>query len=585
MKRVILITIISFVLCLSVSINSLASGIGGALDVIQGSNIDPRTDSRYADKFNLDNTVAVHQKILEGSPEHGDVVMEFTISDGDKSYRLKAYARLWYDDSISEIGKPCVYLNEDATINGYGPYNIPTFWYGTSSMNDFYTAMINEYERTDYTFSQYTENRNRSGSSYMFSYYSTPKDIEILSSDFPVFTDMDDVNYYRETGIIRNAKYDPNPKDYSAELYFKSFDVIPHASNSVDYYYFDIKYELSDYAKKNIDKLNLNFENRYRWETLSDITSSGDLYKDTGWLSNSISLKDRPYGFTIMVNDLSCYHRIVNEWGLPSSSFVGESRVMDISNSVLHTILPGTDIISISQACLYFRFNLRFSGSNGVVVGKRNDFTYDFLNKKLEKYIYTPDTSTDGNGNTTFVKDSNGNITYTQEGDMITSGDYYYNKVTEITEGDTVTTTNNFYYYDKDGNEKEITKDEYDNNAFTVVNVDGGNASAEGGNAIANASASIGDIIVNIPSLGSGGGSSGNNITIEDDDLTSDGIISAISHGFGYFDNIDTGEKGDGLVALISGLYGYLPADLASMTLFGIATVFGIAIIRIIIKR
>lgn len=558
MKRIFWVMIVSFILCLSIPLNSFASGVGGALDVIQGSNIDPRTDSRYADKYNLDDTVTVHQKILEGSPAYGDVVMEFTVTNNDETYRLKSYARLWYDDGISEVGKPCIYLNENTTINGYGPYNIPNFYYGTSSMVDFYTAMINEYEQTNYTFSDYTENRNRSGSSSMFSYYSTPKDIEILSSDFPVFTNMDDVNYYRETGIIRNAKYDPTPKDYSSELYFKSFEVIPHASNSAEYYFFDIKYELSDYAKKNIETLNLNFESLYRWET-SNTFDSLATYKQTGWYANSIPLSSHPYGFSIRISDLGCYRHAVDKWHMLPTTFVGNNVFFDISNSVIHTLLPSVDIIEITEAYLSFKFNLRFIGSNGVVLGKRNDFTYDILNKKLEKYIYTPNTTTDGNGNIAFVKDDNGNITYTQEGDKITSNDYYYNNVED--DGDTV--VNNYFYYDKDGNKKQITKDEYDNNAFTVI---GGNSSAEGG------SASVGDINININNTNNNGSSEYININPVDFNQFVKGMEDMLKQ-------FDT--KG-GLFLLIKDVFSMYPPEVTTIAVGAIAAIAIVSIICIL---
>lgn len=572
MKRLILVTIVSFILCLSIPLNSFASGVGGALDVIQGSNIDPRTDSRYADKYNLDDAVTVHQKILEGSPAYGDVVMEFTVTNNDETYRLKSYARLWYDDSISNVGKPCIYLNENTTINGYGPYNIPNFYYGTSSMVDFYTAMINEYEQTNYTFSDYTENRNRSGSSSMFSYYSTPKDIEILSSDFPVFTNMDDVNYYRETGVIRNAKYDPTPKDYSSQLYFKSFEVIPHATLDTDTYYFDIKYELSDYAKKNIDNLKLSFENCWECDIATDDHILPNVSYSTSFLLNSIDLRRYPYGFRIKCVELDSYRHVYNNTVFPKQLFIGRFQGFDLINDFVKTIAKKNNIeysdtskaVSIVRCCLFFKFYLSISKKTEhsrqfVSAGKRNDWTYDFLTNESKYYLYTPNTTTDSSGNNTLVTDNDGNITYTQEGETRTSNEYYYNET--VGEGDNV--TNNYFYYDKDGNKKQITKDEYDNNAFTVI---GGNSSAEGGNA------SVGDINININNTNNNG--NGEYINVNPVDFNQ--FVKGMEDMLKQFDT-----EG-GLFLLIKDVFSMYPPDVVTLVIGAVSAITIVSIICIL---
>ncbi len=292
-------------------------------------------------------------------------------------------------------------------------------------------------------------------------------DVEIISTDFPIFQTEEDYLTYRETGIVNNALYNPTPKDYSSELYFKSFDVIPHVSNSAKYYYFDIKYELSDYAKKNLNMLNLNFENCYSFESEALVDTELQ-YKKTPWMSNSISLKEHPYGFSIYINELGCYRYAIDNIGISDSNFVLTSRSIDAFNTIFHLITGREGIINMDTAYLYFKFNLRFSSSSGVVIGKRNDFTYDFLTKEITKSLYVPDTQKDTNGNTVFVKDTDGNISYTQEGDTKTSKDYYSQ------EGD------KYYYTDNNGSKKEITENDYNNSSANVdIDISIGNGSGE----------------------------------------------------------------------------------------------------------
>lgn len=485
MKRIFLTMIISFLLCLSFQLNTFASGVGGALDVVQGSNIDPRTDSRYKDNYELDLSNS-YDKVLSkcDAKKYGDVVLSFIDYGSDKAYKLKAYIRFWYDDSFNEYGKPCLLFRDDISINGSSTlYDVLTFYMGNSQTVNPTVSMTNCYETVTYTFAT-RQIKGNNKSITLFDYYGSKRDVEILYSDFPIFQNQDDLTYYLETGIIRNAFYDASVKDYSSELYFESFEVIPHASNRVGSYYFDVKYELSDYAKKNIDKLNLNFENMHQ----IDFSSLDDLIKttyETKWYSNSIALSNYPYGFCIYVKDLGCYAEAVEGLTPFENIIIGNIFIIDTVDTILQSLMPNVSTVRVERSVLYFKFNLRFSSSSGAVFGKRNDFTYDFISKENSKNIYTPNIQKDNNGNTTFVKDADGNITYTQEGDTISSNDYYYNNVED--DGDTV--VNNYFYYDKDGNEKKITEDEYNNNAFTVI---GGNSSATGGNS------SIGDININI---------------------------------------------------------------------------------------
>ena len=86
----------------------------------------------------------------------------------------------------------------------------------------------------------------------------------------------------------------------------------------------------------------------------------------------------------------------------------------------------------------------------------------------------------------------------------------------------------------------------------------------------------------------SGGSSSGSgvgDVTIEDDDLSFDSLRDSIKDGYGLIDDTDTGAKGDGLVAMMSDLFGYLPASFTGLIMLGMSSVVGIAILRMIFKR
>ena len=97
-------------------------------------------------------------------------------------------------------------------------------------------------------------------------------------------------------------------------------------------------------------------------------------------------------------------------------------------------------------------------------------------------------------------------------------------------------------------------------------------------------------IFVNVSGSFGGGSSGGSNsdvgnITIEDDDLTFDSLRDSIKDGYGLIDDTDTGVKGDGLIAMLSDLFGYLPAKFVGLIMLGTSSVVGIAILRMIFKR
>lgn len=310
-----------------------------------------------------------------------------------------------------------------------------------------------------YTYSGNTTKSNAGTNAY---------DINIISTDFPIFQNETDYNTYRETGVINNALYNPTPKDYSSELYFKSFEVIPHVG-SMDNYYFDIKYELSDYAKRHVNNLFLYFQNMYSFGNRS--RGPALAWLETPYSKLFVPLAEHPYGFVIYAKELGCIKYAKKNWLFSDDEFLNKGVEVSFKNFIVDVVIGSDsayDVVASEESIIYFKFDLRLSNNGNVVIGKRNDFSYDFLTKETKKYLYVPDTTTDSSGNTTFVKDTDGNISYTQEGDTKTSKDYYSQ------EGD------KYYYTDNNGSKREITENDYNNSSANVdIDINIGNGSGE----------------------------------------------------------------------------------------------------------
>ena len=181
---------------------------------------------------------------------------------------------------------------------------------------------------------------------------------------------------------------------------------------------------------------------------------------------------------------------------------------------------------------------------------------------------------TGANDMSSYTPDSSGNYKY--NGDLKNQGHYF----TDVSTDAAGNTTYNYYYYGTDNSRTEITaKDSTDG---TVSVVPGSSGS------IINNITMPDHIFVSVSgSTGSssGSGSDVGNVTIEDDDLSFDSLRESIKDGYGLIDDTDTGEKGDGLVAMMSDLFGYLPASFTGLIMLGMSSVVGIAILRMIFKR
>lgn len=469
MKRLKLTIILSIILIFSFSLTSFASGVGGAgesLGVVEGSGIDPRSDARYSSLFNYD---------ASGLYYHGDIVIEYKKKIEDKIYILRTYQRVYTSSEryglVITSNSGTGYQNDCA----YGRIR-----YGET------VKIATASETTSGTF--YTDFKDKTYDfvcdfGFFSGTYSSVLDCydaEIVECSVPVFNNLDDLNYYFETGIIRNAAYDPTVHYSGDDLYFKDFRVIPHVSTLFSDYYFDVYYELSEFALANIDTLNMRVDNDYRISIRRAGVLDDEAYRNNS--SMSIALKGKENGFKLYLPDFRSISYVTSIYDFTQNDVLGHHGRTDDTET--------RDTITYSN--LYLRFYLRCNTSSGFKQSKRNDYNHDFLSNKGDASVWVP----------TSDSSLNGNFDYTQEGDTVTSNSYYYNEVTTNENGDKV----NKYYYVDNGKKIEITENEYNDNKYSFdINSGGGgsgggSSSSSSGGAVANAS--VGNITVNVGNQG-----------------------------------------------------------------------------------
>lgn len=371
---------------------------------------------------------------------------------------------------------------------------------------------------------------------------------KLVRCDVAVYLNANDACLALEGNDIKPLYYNTNSKVYynGDDLYFKKFTAIPHVSNDYDSFYFEIRYELSDYAKAHLGDLNLRFDNQYTLDVdafLGAINEQGT----TEILSNSFPLDAYPNGFNLYIKDISSIQAFVVEVGSKGKQQVlGDELFID--TSVLSVSgLGGESFVKITGSRLYCQFYLRMSVDGKTYQGKRNDFNYDFLANKSEYDIWK---STDDSS-------SNGNLNYVKDGQTVTSNEYYYNDTTTNNDG---TVVNNYYYYDSGGNRKKITADEYFNS-----NV---NATASGGNA------SIGDINININNnMGQGG----EYITISPVDFNQ--FARGVEELLKMFDT------NGGLFLLLKDIFSMFPSDVSVIAVGAISAMTFVSIVCILRRR
>lgn len=370
-----------------------------------------------------------------------------------------------------------------------------------------------------------------------------------------VFDTIADAENYFLTGDTTNMAWNGAAREYDGEnIYLDNFEMWVHDSNAYSAYYLEFKYTIPEQLR-DAASLKLDIAESFEW-CIGLVANTARIPKTFSG-TNYIDILQNPTGFKLYLKDIDAVTNLVGNSTLSNLTrrAVLGSNMGPIDLSAL-TIdgLGGETLGKVTNSKLYLTCYVVANGKYGI----NYTGSVDFLSGANDMSSYTPDSS--------------GNYKY--NGDLKDQGHYE----TEVTIDDSGNQQYTYWYYGTDNSKTEITaKDSSDN---TV---------SSGG--------SVGSIINNITmpdhvfvtvSGSAGGGSSGGDvgdITIEDDDLSFNSLRDSIKDGYGLIDDTDTGAKGDGLIAMLSDLFGYLPAKFVGLIMLGTSSVVGIAVLRMIFKR
>lgn len=370
-----------------------------------------------------------------------------------------------------------------------------------------------------------------------------------------VFDTIADAENYFLTGDTTNMAWNGAAREYDGEnIYLDNFEMWVHDSNAYSAYYLEFKYTIPEQLR-DAASLKLDIAESFEW-CIGLVANTARIPKTFSG-TNYIDILQNPTGFKLYLKDIDAVTNLVGNSTLSNLTrrAVLGSNMGPIDLSAL-TIdgLGGETLGKVTNSKLYLTCYVVANGKYGI----NYTGSVDFLSGVNDMSSYTPDSS--------------GNYKY--NGDLKDQGHYE----TEVTIDDSGNQQYTYWYYGTDNSKTEITaKDSSDN---TV---------SSGG--------SVGSIINNITmpdhvfvtvSGSAGGGSSGGDVgdvTIEDDDLSFNSLRDSIKDGYGLIDDTDTGAKGDGLIAMLSDLFGYLPAKFVGLIMLGTSSVVGIAILRMIFKR
>lgn len=372
-----------------------------------------------------------------------------------------------------------------------------------------------------------------------------------------VFDTIADAENYFLTGDTTNMAWNGAAREYDGDnIYLNDFQMIVHDSNAYSAYYLEFKYTIPEQLH-NATNLKLDIAESFEW-CIGLVANTARIPKTFSG-TNYIDILQNPTGFKLYLKDIDAVTDLVGNSTLSNLTrrAVLGSNMGPIDLSAL-TIdgLGGETLGKVTNSKLYLTCYVVANGKYGV----NYTGSVDFLSGSNDMSSYTPDSS--------------GNYKY--NGDLKDRGHYF----TDVSTDAAGNTTYNYYYYGTDNSKTEITaKDSTDNTVSSAGTV----------GSIVNNITMPDHIFVSVSgSSGSGGSSSGSgvgDVTIEDDDLSFDSLRESIKDGYGLIDDTDTGEKGDGLVAMMSDLFGYLPASFTGLIMLGMSSVVGIAILRMIFKR
>lgn len=376
-----------------------------------------------------------------------------------------------------------------------------------------------------------------------------------MTGKMKVFNSCDGAFKYLKTGDTSGLAWQGAAPQYDGDnIYLNDFQMIVHDSNAYSAYYLEFKYTIPEQLR-DAASLQLQIEQSYEWTSCALGDSIRRPYTYTG--NNYIDLLQYPTGFKLYLSDINSVQQFLDSFQLThhQRAVLGAESIIDTSALSIGGF-GGESIMRITNSKLYMTCYVIANNKFGV------------------NYTGAVDFMTGANDMSSYTPDSSGNYKY--NGDLKNQGHYF----TDVSTDAAGNTTYNYYYYGTDNSRTEITaKDSTDG---TVSVVPGSSGS------IINNITMPDHIFVSVSgSTGSssGSGSDVGNVTIEDDDLSFDSLRESIKDGYGLIDDTDTGEKGDGLVAMMSDLFGYLPASFTRLIMLGMSSVVGIAILRMIVKR
>lgn len=385
-------------------------------------------------------------------------------------------------------------------------------------------------------------------------------EIFVRTYKLKVFNNADDALSYLNTGDTSGLAWQGAAPQYDGDnIYLNDFQMIVHDSNAYSAYYLEFKYTIPEQLR-DAASLQLQIEEQYDW-TITGL-SSLVAYPRTFSGNDYIDLLQYPTGFKLYLDDINVISQSITDIPIASTvsrrAVIGSELAFDTSGISIGG-LGGETIVKVTNSKLYLTCYVIANNKFGVNYTGSVDFVSGF------------------NDMSSFTPDSSGNYKY--NGDLKNQGHYYTDVATDAAGN----VTYNYYYYGDDNSKTEISAKDSADNTLTVVPVPGQNGS------IINNITMPDHIFVNVSGSSGGGSSGGNsdvgNVTIEDDDLSFNSLRDSIKDGYGLIDDTDTGAKGDGLIAMLSDLFGYLPAKFVGLIMLGTSSVVGIAVLRMIFKR
>ena len=375
-----------------------------------------------------------------------------------------------------------------------------------------------------------------------------------------VFNTAEGVMNYLEYGDTSGMAWNGAAPEYDGEnIYLNDFQMIVHDSNAYSAYYIEFKYMIPDQLKT-AQSLVLDIAEQYSYcvTAVASLARLPSEYSGT----NKIDLLQYPSGFKLYLKDINAVKSFVDKAvlstdGMAMRRVLGSEGYLDSDYLSLDGLGLNT-ICQITNSKLYLTCYVVANGKYGQSVNGDVDFL------------------SGSNGMGTYTPDASGNYSY--NGDYKNNG-HYYDQVGTDAAGNA---SHTYYYYDTDNSKNNITSNDFSNNTYTP------GASSSVGAVIQNNNVTLPDhifVTVSGSSGSSGSGSDVGNVTIEDDDLSFDSLRESIKDGYGLIDDTDTGVKGDGLIAMLSDLFGYLPAKFVGLIMLGTSSVVGIAVLRMIFKR